>query len=56
MTEEAARRILLAAVNEGRCAELLLMLFAGGSATVDVNGRLCIIDGEAIANLGSARD
>lgn len=40
MSEEFARAILLAAVRENRCAELLTTLFDGGSVTIDRDGRL----------------
>lgn len=41
--ERMARLIFQAAIDEGRCAELLDALFDGGTATVSPNGKLVII-------------
>lgn len=40
--DRIARRILGAAISEDRCGELLLSLFDGASATVDLEGKLVI--------------
>lgn len=50
--ERAARRILLAAVDQGRAAEFLDAMRDGGSATVDAAGMLVIISGDQLAQLG----
>jgi len=41
--ESLAVAIFTAAINEGRAAELLLALFEGGSATVDMYTRKLVI-------------
>lgn len=48
MSEEMARRILEAAIREGRCAEFMDCLFDGGSATVDARGLLACINSGAV--------
>jgi len=54
MNEAMARRILLAAIDENRCAELMDCLFDGGSATVDARtGKLVLISGGALRRLAA---
>jgi hypothetical protein len=44
ISENVARAIFQAAINEGRSSELLHCLFDGGSATVDVEtGKLVLM-------------
>ena len=42
--ETVAKQIFEAAIREERCAELLATLFDGGSAAVNPDGSLTIID------------
>lgn len=52
MSEELARRILQAAIDEGRCAEFAECLFDGGSATVDATtGKLVLVSGDGLASM-----
>ena len=49
--ETIAKMILVTAIQEERCGELLDCLFEGGSATVDSKGKLVLVDGSALAGL-----
>lgn len=51
MTEYEARRIFDAAIREGRCAELLNVLFDGGSATVDDDDHLVMLPADLLGQL-----
>lgn len=51
MTEVAARRILIAALDETKAADLLACLFEGGAATVNPDGTLVLIDGAQLGGL-----
>lgn len=51
MTEHLAAAILLAAVEEGRSAELLDCLFNNGSATVDPEGKLVLATNDTLQQL-----
>lgn len=52
LNEGMAWRILVAAIGECRCAELLECLFEGGSCTVDPAGHLVLIDAAAVRAMG----
>lgn len=49
--ELMARRIFGTAIAEHRCAELLETLFAGGSATVQLDGELVIVSANVLKGL-----
>jgi hypothetical protein len=49
-----AERMFRAALAEHRCGALLECLFAGGSATVDPNGRLVLLPSSTIEGIGEA--
>lgn len=51
MDENFAAFILLAAIREGRAAELLTCLFEGGSATVDPDGKLVLASSDILKQL-----
>lgn len=52
MPEGAARRICQQAIAEGRCGEMLGVLFDGGGVTLDsITGRIVLISAEEIAML-----
>lgn len=53
MEEALARRILQAAIAEGRSAELLKCLIGGGSCTIDDDdtARLVLLSGDLLAML-----
>lgn len=50
--ERRAGMIFLAAIGERRCGELLTALLNEGTATVDTDGRLVIINGDMLMGLG----
>lgn len=54
LPEGVARRIVEAALTESRCAELLVCLMDGGSATVDHGtGRLVTVSGDLLGQMWS---
>jgi hypothetical protein len=51
-----AEAICTRALVEGRCAELLEVIFAGGSATVDAaTGNLVLVSAEQLRAMAGAR-
>lgn len=51
MNETIAKMILVTAIREERCGDLLDCLFDGGSATLDHKGHLILIDGKTLAGV-----
>lgn len=56
MDEATARRIFEAAITGQRCAETLECLFDGGSVTVDPDGNLVLLRGDALADLFASQE